>query len=96
MATSQGANSYRNARTSLKPHVKSKPSQQRRNSTGSVNGKEHAAAGKLFHHLSLSLFEIFVSYFPFSDYLYAFRWSIIISHALVSWLFDKFEFLVRN
>ncbi|KAL2987432.1 hypothetical protein AAZX31_11G028400 [Glycine max] len=44
MATSQGGNSYRNARTSLKPHVKSKPSQQRRNSTGSVNGKEHAAA----------------------------------------------------
>ncbi|KAG5089860.1 hypothetical protein GLYMA_01G213200v4 [Glycine max] len=43
MATSQGANSYRNARTSLKPHVKSKPTQQRRNSTGSVNGKEHAA-----------------------------------------------------
>ncbi|QCD91602.1 kinesin-like protein KIN-UA isoform X2 [Vigna unguiculata] len=42
MATSQGGNSHRNGthshRTSLKPHVKSKPA-QRRNSTG----KDHAA-----------------------------------------------------
>ncbi|KAG2375729.1 Kinesin-like protein [Vigna angularis] len=57
MATSQGGNSHRNGthtnRTSLKPHVKSKPA-QRRNSTG----KDHAA-GDL--SLSVLLFEIFLS-----------------------------------
>ncbi|WVZ09412.1 hypothetical protein V8G54_013942 [Vigna mungo] len=57
MATSQGGNSNRNGththRTSIKPHVKSKPA-QRRNSTG----KDHAA-GDL--SLSLLLFQIFLS-----------------------------------